>query len=62
MKLRVPIEPANGVNQAAGEQGNVEDIGAVALFFRRQEIEQQCRHAALVERFGDNPVARTEAA
>src|SRR5271166_7032429 len=62
MKLRVPIEPVDGVNQPAGEQHDVEDVRAVALFFDRQEIEQQSRHAAFVERFGDNLVARTEAA
>ena len=62
MKLRVRIEPVDGVNQAAGEQHDVEDVRAVALFLRRQEIEQQSRYAALIERFGDNFVARTEAA
>src|SRR5271166_656603 len=62
MKLRVLIEPVDGVNQPAGEQRDIEDVGAVALFIHRQEIEQQSRHAAFVERFGDNLVAWTKAA
>ena len=62
MGCRIPIEPANGVDHAARKQRNVEDVRAVALFFRREEIEQQSRHAAFVERFADNLVARTEAA
>ena len=33
-----------------------------ALFFRSQKIEEQSRHAAFVERFGDDSIARTEAA
>ena len=36
MQHRVPIEPADGVGQAAGEQRNVEDVRADSLFFRSE--------------------------
>src|SRR5690606_32775680 len=49
-RLRRIGYPGQGRDQAVGKQGDVEDIGAIRLLVRRQEVEQQGGDSAAIER------------
>jgi len=56
-KLPLGVDPMDDLNQAFGEQRDIEDIGALLLFIRREQVEQQCRDALGVQRIGDRHIA-----
>jgi len=53
------LRPARGGDQALGQQRDVEHIRPVELLVECQEVEQQRRQPAFVERRRDLPVAGT---
>jgi hypothetical protein len=59
---RLLREPAHDVNKPLRQKRNIEDIGAIGFLLHGQQVEQQGRDAARVQRLGDGRVARTEAA
>ena len=60
-RVGLQLRPGGGFAEAAGEQLDVEHVGAVALFMRRQQVEQQGRDAGLAQRLGDMLIAWTQA-
>jgi len=60
LRGRLILDPIHGVDEPSRKQENIEYIGPIELFVRGQEIEQQCRHAASVQRFRYGDIARTE--
>ena len=59
---QISIDPIDGLREALREQRDVENVGSVGLFLLGQQIEEQGCDGASVERVGDRPVARAEAA
>ena len=50
------------MNQSIGQQWNIEDIGALLLFFRGQKVKKQCGHTAMAQSFSNNNISRAESA
>ena len=50
------------IHEPPREQRYIEDVGPVALFIHGEQIEQQGRHPATVERLGNGDISRTEPA
>ena len=60
--VRLAADPERRLHDAFGQQGNVEDVAAVARLVRRQQIEQERGESLGVQRVRDGHVARAEAA
>jgi len=60
--LRRRDGPVGGEVEAGGEQRDVEDVGAVALFGRGQKVEQQGREPRIAQCRGYPIVARAQSA
>ena len=57
----VVIEPADGIIYPPRKQGNVEDVGAIALFVFSQKIEQKRCKSARYQGIADLDIAGAEA-
>ena len=60
--VRLAADPERGLHDAFGQQGNIEDVAAVARLVWGEQIEQECGEALGVQRGRDGHIARAEAA
>ena len=59
---RLAIDPMDSVGKPVRQQRDVEHVGAVGFLRRSQQIEQHRRDAPIVQRAGDDRVARAQTA
>src|SRR5437762_2299570 len=56
---RVLIQPAQRIDQPAGQQLNIEDIRTVLFFIKGQKVKQQRGEPLMIEGGGNGRIART---